>query len=327
MKRIRRKRRWLIAGCPMVILLFLADYATYPLLAHPVGPSLNKGTNGLWLSDQRYRAPASPQEIADLAQKLKSHQIRYAYVHVGSVDATGQLRLRYATNTLHTVRALHESDPGVSLIAWVYAGNSRGIGHVDLSNPATRANMAKQAGWLVTQCGFDGIQWDYEICANGDQNFLSLLEETRAAMPIGKLLSVATPMWLPAPFRHWGWNDAYFGQVANLSDQIAVMSYDSGLWWPRGYVWLVGQQAAHVNQDISRANPRCKVLLGVPTYVAGGLSHDPRSENLNLALIGVRDGLTSNGSNSTAFAGVAIFADYTTKPSDWQTYARLWPAG
>jgi hypothetical protein len=324
MRRKGRRRRWLIAGCGLLILLFFVDYIAYPLLAQPSGPSVNRGTNGLWLSDRWYRAPASPQQIAGLTQSLKAHQTRYAYIRVGSVGPDGRLRLHSLENASRFVRSLHASDPGVSAIAWVYAGNKRGRGHVDLVNSAVRSTMADEASWLVQKCGFDGIQWDYEICPNGDQNFLALLKETHAAMPAGKLLSVATSMWLPAPFRHWGWDDSYFAQVAEDCDQIAVMCYDSGLWGPRAYVWLVGQQAEHVTQDVSRANPHCAVLLGVPTYISGGLSHDPHSENLRLALIGVRDGLRSNRAKPSAFAGVAIFADYTTTPADWRIYARLW---
>ena len=51
----------------------------------------------------------------------------------------------------------------------------------------------------MEECGFDGVQSDYEICRNSEEPFLDLLRQTRAAFPRGKLLSVAAPMWLPHP--------------------------------------------------------------------------------------------------------------------------------
>ncbi|MBV9866419.1 MAG: hypothetical protein JO316_13785 [Abitibacteriaceae bacterium] len=184
--------------------------------------------------------------------------------------------------------------------------------------------MVKEAQWLVNTCNFDGIQWDYEICDNGDPQLITLLRETRAALPKTKLLSVATPMWLPAPLGHWGWSDAYFAQVGATCDQMTVMCYDSALYLPRSYVWLMRQQVIHVTQAGVRNNPRCRILLGVPTYRRGGLSHHYHAENLYLALKGVREGIINASTNKSGFAGVAPFADYTTTPADWKIYRQLW---
>jgi hypothetical protein len=184
--------------------------------------------------------------------------------------------------------------------------------------------MVGEARWLVNECGFDGVQWDYEICQDGDPNFLRLLRETRAALPPGKLLSAAVPMWLPAPFQHWGWSEAYFARVAATCDQIAVMCYDSGIYLPRGYVWLVHQQTVHVTRAVVRGNPRCRVLLGLPTYGEGGLSHHAWAENLRMALKGVREGLADPRAEPSVFAGVALFADYTTQPEEWERYREWW---
>ena len=106
--------------------------------------------------------------------------------------------------------------------------------------------------------------------------------------------------------------------------QMAVMCYDSGVYLPRGYVWLVHQQAVHATRSAGRGNPRCRVLLGLPTYARGGASHHAWSENIRLALKGVREGLADPHAQPSVFAGVALFADYTTQPEEWETYRRLW---
>jgi hypothetical protein len=43
-----------------------------------------------------------------------------------------------------------------------------------------------------------------------------------------------------------------------------------------------------------------------------------------MALRGVREVLAAPGADSASFAGVAVFADYTTIPDEWGNYDRLW---
>jgi hypothetical protein len=331
LNRSNRRRRHGLIGLCILIALLAADYALYPLLARPGGRSANQGENGLWLRYHWYFGRRSEAQVRELARRLRERQIRYAYCHVRHITRDGRLRYHYPEAARRLVAALHREAPAVKVIAWVFAGNSRvastGVGEVDLSRPAVRRAMVAEARWLVTDCGFDGIQWDYEICDSGDADFLRLMRETRAALPAGKLLSVATPIWVPAPFRRWGWSERDFARLATTCDQMAVMGYDSGLYLPRAYVWLVHQQAVHVTRAVARSNPRCRVLLGLPTYARGGLSHHAWAENLRLALKGAREGMADPRARPSVFAGVAPFADYTTQPEEWETYRVLWRDG
>lgn len=324
----QRPRRWAACGAALLLLALALDYLLYPLCSRPGGRSFNRGQNGLWLRYRWYFGERNDQDTRMLALRLRGQQIHYAYFHVRHITRGGTLRYHRLAAARRLVAALHREAPSVKAIAWIYAGNARqestGIGPLALADPAVRRAMVREARWLVTACGFDGVQWDYEICDNGDPDFLRLLQETHAALPAGKLLSAAVPMWLPAPFQRWGWSEAYFGRVAATCDQLAVMCYESGIYLPRGYVWLVHQQAVHVTQAVARGNPRCRVLLGLPTYGHGGLSHHAWAENIRMALKGVREGLADPSANRSVFAGVALFADYTTQPEEWETYRALW---
>jgi hypothetical protein len=137
---------------------------------------------------------------------------------------------------------------------------------------------------------------------------------------------VATPVWSPLAGR-FGWSEEYFARVAAACDQVCVMGYDTGLYLPRAYVWFMREQTIHVTRAVARSNPRRRVLIGVPTYGRGGLSHHAYAENLRMALKGVREGLASPATAREVFAGVAPFADYTTQLEEWDTYRELWLNG
>lgn len=326
-KSARRRRFWRRAAVCLGIAFawLLVDYYCYPYGTYADAPTANRGENGLWLRYTWYFGEKSDAEVRELARALTDRQIRYAYFHVRFIRKDGSLRYRYLDHARRLTAALHRGAPGVKLLAYAYAASQKGEGPVvNLTNPVVRKRMAAEAAWLVRECGFDGVQWDYEICADGKPGYLALLRETRAAMGPGKILSVATPVWYPWPLNRLGWSESWFASVARECDQVAVMVYDTGFWTPRSYTWLARQQAIHVTGTVARGNPACRVLLGIPTYGKGFPSHNPRAENIEIALKGVREVMAAPGANKRVFAGVAPFADYTTDSAEWGSYHRLW---
>ncbi len=306
-------------------MLLCLDYALYPGLARIGGDSPNTGDNGLWLRYWWYFGQRTDAEIVALARQLQRDQIRDAYFHVRHIKADGTLAYHYPGQARHLLRLLRRHAPQVRAIAWVYAGNRRGEGEVDLTGDAVRRAMVDEALWLCRDCGFDGVQWDYEVCPDGDAGFLRLMQQTAAALPKGKLLSTAVPVWAPAPIsRRWGWSERYFSQIAATCDQLAVMCYDTGLAYPRAYVGFLRLQPRHILPAVQRGNPDCRVLFGLPTYKDGPPCHSPHAERLSLAIKGVREGLDAMGAQAGNCEGIALFADYTTTPDDWEVYRRGW---
>ena len=326
MKNARPKRRRKLQACGAVALLLIvlvaADYVTFPQ-SNRGGRSWNKGENAAWLQDKWYFGEKTDFERRALIDRLRAAQVRSAYFHARFIKRDGALRFHFPDEARRLNRAMKRDAPDLKSIAWIYIGNERGLTGVDIRSTHVRAQIAREVRWLSMECGFDGVQIDYEICADGDGSFLRLLDEVRRAMPRGKMLSVATPMWLPRAFGQWGWSEKYFAQVGARCDQIAIMCYDSGLWMPRSYAWLVRQQAIRVSRAIEKTN--CRMLIGVPTYEDGGLSHHAHAESLRVALQAVRQGLSNPGARPRVFDGVALFADYTTDEDEWKTYRALWP--
>ncbi|MBI2300993.1 MAG: hypothetical protein HYU66_18940 [Armatimonadetes bacterium] len=307
------------------MLLVLADDQLYPVLARPGGGTGNRGENGLWLSYRWYFGQHSAADVDALARRLRDAQCGFAYFHVRHVDRDGRLVYRYPAEAQRLTRTLRRLVPGVKLLAWVYDARQEGQVAASLMDAHARGQMVSEAAWLVRDCGFDGVQWDIETCGNGDPDQLSLLRETRAALPVGALVATCAFPWYPRPVRALhGWDARYFADVAAVCDQIAVMAYDTGATLPRLYVGLTRRNVVEVTRAVARGNPRCRVTIGLPTYGRAGRSHRAHAENLLLGLKGVREGLADPRTEASTFGGIALFNDETTTTDDWQTFRRWW---
>jgi len=289
-----------------------------------IGPWRISGNNGLWLHYSWYFGRRSEAETHALAMHLARHHVRYAFFHVRFIGQSGRLKFHYPNAARTLVRTLHRDAPGLKALAWIYAGNVRGEGHVMLEDPSFRQRMVQEAVWLTTECGFDGVQWDYEVCATGDPGFPLLLKETRSAMPHGRLLWAATPLWLPERLRRWGWGDEDFRMAAALCDGLAVMCYDSSSQTESRYNLLMREQAMHATASLAESNPRCQLLFGVPVFHHSDPAHHSTIETLGAALQGLREGLADPAARPHSCAGLALFADYTAFGEDWRTYDSEW---
>jgi hypothetical protein len=163
-----------------------------------------------------------------------------------------------------------------------------------------------------------GVQLNVEPMPSGDKAFLVLLEDVRAALPPGKLLSVAAypppTSWHPYPDVHW--DEPYFREVARRCDQIAVMMYDAAQNLPKAYQRLM----ADWTLEVLEWSEGKAVLLGVPTYDDAGVGyHDPKVENLPNALSGIHRGL-SQKTLPTNYQGVAIYSDWETSEAEWSHF-------
>jgi hypothetical protein len=307
----RRWKKGALFGLLLLIALTVADYWIYPNL--PIkGESHNRNRNGIWLRYTWYFGEATDYDR--LAGQFRVGGIRYAYFHVRFIDRKGPLHFRLPLEARRLNQEVGRRSPDVLRIAWIYVGNPKGGGNVDIGDPSIRKKMVSEAKWLIDECGFQGIQWDYEICPDRDPHFLSLLAETRQALP-GVHLSAAVPTMYGWPLKGFSWSPEYVTQVAEHLDQFAVMSYDTGMYLPRMY-------AGHVRgniEEFGKAAGEKSVMIGVPTYGPGFLSHNPRAESLKVALMAAR-----TVEWPANVEGIAPFADYTMDASEWELFRKYW---
>lgn len=85
------------------------------------------------------------------------------------------------------------------------------------------------------------------------------------------------------------WTPAYLTAVSRHVDQVDLMAYDTG----------------------------------IPCYHYSNLAHQASAETVAAAVRGVRVALTVTGSRRRVI-GVALFADYSSTPQDWDSYVSDW---
>jgi hypothetical protein len=321
--RLLWSKKWLrIAALVLATLMALAtfDYWTYPLLSSAPTQRFAKGSDGIWIRYKWYFGEVDEKHVTNHSKWLQDNGFRYAFFHVRSAGKSGGLLHDYmdrATKLNDTVRS---AAPDLVRIAWLYVGNEAGSGSVDLSTPGTKEALVQTASRLIDEGGFDGIQWDYEICPDGDKDFLELLRMSREALPASTFTSVCAPSNYGWPLAGFGWSERYFHEVAQLTDQIALMLYDTGMVMPRMYASHVALQTRALGEATKGTD--CKVLFGLASYGQGFRSHNPRAENLRIGIRALRSALERSNSNN--FEGLSIFADYTTDQDEWQQYLKNW---
>jgi hypothetical protein len=294
---------------------------------NPAG--FDRGTNGIWLDIEWVNEPHGDAQVATLCRDLADKGFRYAYVYANSVEATGEPDRDTFPYAKRFVDAAKRSQPDLRLIAWVGVVNAvRGQGKVPIGDAAVQANIASFAGELTREVGFDGVQLNVEPLPNGDEGYLALLALVREAIGPDKVLAVAGHKWAPdlVPLveRYSSyWKTGYYRQVAELVDQVAVMTYDSYAPTAEAYRLFQREQTLGVLNAV--AGTEAEVLIGVPTYFEPRQNHNPQAENMETGLRGVADALDRlPDGGRAAFAGVAIYAHWETDEAEWAQFNALW---
>jgi hypothetical protein len=315
-----------------VLLLALAA-AVYLWLSTPPADRephpFNQDRNAVWLEHRWLERPHAVAEMDALLAELSGHGVVYAFPHLIPFDASGRL----PPHSREQLRAFLESArrvaPALRVLPWV-GGLRRGYrrtlaGVLDLADLGQRQRIVAECRGLIDE-GFDGVHVNVEPVDDGNVEFLALLRALRTAVGDARLLSVSAirpgPLTLPGA-RNFFWTLAYYERVASLVDQIAIMSYDTGLPTAGLYRRYVSWASAEVTRALASKHSRARVLLGVPTYDETGIMHRGGVETPENALLGVIAGLRGVGGGGT-FEGVALYAEWTTDEAEWQSYERLW---
>ncbi len=289
--------------------------------------SHDRGRNGIWIGHgwlggddwfvnsgktNYISSFRDPSRIRELAGRLRAQHITDVFPHLCPAEPDGRLP---SVDDQQVERFL-DGFEGFRVMPWI--GGPSGS-NVRLHKAEWRAAFTTNVQSLIAaHPRFAGVQLNVEPLTSGDTNFLQLIDQLRAALPKGKLISIAA---YPPPTR-WHryedlhWDEKYFREVARHSDQLAVMMYDAAQRVPKAYQRLM----ADWTQEVLAWSEGKPVLLGIPTYEDADTGyHDPKVENLTNALLGVHRGLSRQPLPEN-YQGVAIYCEWETSGEEWEYF-------
>ena len=299
--------------------LFVEDIGAVSASAH------GDGDDGLWLGHAWVDGRHSASDVDSLVSRVREAGIRDVFVHVGPLTARGTLDPGLRPNARWLVAALHQRLPNLRVQAWL--GGVAGAGGINLDNSATRENIVTAAGQVLRD-GFDGIHYDLEPVPDGDPGLLALLAQTGPVTAAAHaVLSIAADQIEPIPGlarpaqwvlgRSHFWSTDYLRAIASTVNMVAIMAYDSGVPIEAAYSGYI-----RVQTELALETVRSSVtlLIGLPAYHTDEPGHTD-AETVAAAVRGVR--LAVDGGIDRPF-GVALYADFSATPADWDAYQTGW---
>ncbi len=286
----------------------------------------NLNLNGIWIQHgwlgddawfernsrdkSRFR---SMEHVNQLAEQLTENGIKYLYPHLCPCEHNGHIA---AVDFDQTERFL-DSIGDINVLPWI--GGVLDV-HCFPAIPGWRQRfITSTLELLEAHPRLAGVHINIEPMPSGNPHFLTLLEELRATMPDGKVLSLAAypPPSLWHPMKEVHWDESYYRQVSAHSNQLAVMMYDTAIRFPKIYQNLMVEWTREV---LSWA-PDSNVLLGVPAYDDMGVGyHHPEVENLENSILGIHTGLSKFEMLPANYQGIALYCEWEMDSSEWEYF-------
>jgi hypothetical protein len=287
--------------------------------------------NGAYISPEWIQTPRSSEDITAYVGRLSSANIQDYFIPANGLKPIHHV---YVQTFLEVAR---KRDAQIRVHAMLGRRSC-----TDSKQKCFDAADSHQQFRLVADAkglwslGFDGVQLDLEPIANGNNNFLHILEQVRAERPQGKTLSLAgyylelesgnSPAISQQPRSSrplLSWSRAYYQRVLGLVDHVMVMNYDTAI---RDVAQYRAFTAWQTREMLALAQPmRVKFQMGLPSDVPGqsGL-FDRQAENLTAGSLGVADALKRLGQECPADFGIAVFTEAGLTPTLFEAFASSW---
>ncbi len=303
--------------------------------------------NAIWIGTEWTYEQPDDVSLNNLVSRLREHDIGTVYAWVSWLQEDGSWR---GTANFEAVKSFverfNEAYPEAELYGWVsfpvdLPVNADDEDRYRMDDPDVQQKVAEFSQRIIGEFGFDGVHLNVEPVWNDNaSDFLELLRKVRTAIGDDTRISVAVPpdwspvdVQIPVPPRITPgtfWDKQFKQRVALLADQIVVMAYNGGLSKPEDYAEWVAYQVSAYADALSDPVTGTELIIGIPTYDKDATeppAHDPLVENVESAVLGIREGITQAGETASVVKGIAIYAEWETDAAEWSQFKSEWIGG
>lgn len=281
-------------------------------------------SNRTWLTDVWTQSPPSNSQIAQLVQRLRTHDVKAIYVQTGAWRQDGEYRAW--PNAADFRAELNNAYNDVDILIWIWYEPSR---H---ANPTSQDSLVAYARTAIEEWGYDGLHLQGYSVFNNSASYLAFVERLRDELPDGSILSITAPpdhnpanatVPLGPGNPDLSWSTDYKGQIARAVDELVIMPHAAGLETPQDYEDWVAYQVESYARALARADADVDVIVAFPAYPQE-LFHDPEIETVINAASGARTGISNAGSDANSVIGGGIYVYDTSTDEDWAAFAGFW---
>ncbi len=296
--------------------------------------------NAIWLGIEWTYEEPDDAAVQALVERLRQHGIGTIYAWVSYLDEGGAWGgASGARRDFEAVAArvqrfrvqMQSAFPEADLYGWISVQTDLGGDGNRLVDPAVQAAVADFSAGIITDMGFDGVFLDVRpVSGQNSAEYIALLNAVQLAIRDDALIAVAVPPDLspvgagipvsPRIAPGTVWEDAFKQRVALLTDQMAVLAFDSGLTSPVDYSEWVAYQVETYARTMAEIDTTRGIIIGIPTYDDNAPLHLASVENVDSALNGIRRGLSLSGTTAEYITGTALYWEATTDSQEWNNF-------
>jgi hypothetical protein len=165
----------------LVVIVLVVQRAILPALRDEESP----GSNRTWLEYAWTVDPVIGDAVAQLADRLRDHEISRVYLEAAAWRRDGLMQEGAQAQAF--VEALRDEFEGVEVLLWLRMSDQ------EIADEVHRDSALALAQKAVQTWGLDGVQLNSRAIPDGSESFIGMVRDLRTAVGDDALLSLTVP--------------------------------------------------------------------------------------------------------------------------------------
>lgn len=295
--------------------------------------------NAIWIKSTYFRGHDpitkkgfTSKEVEDLALRLKTNHIRYAYIFAGPYENDGHLPVyAFSRKAKESIAILKRIYPEIKILSWIGGVQNK---TVHLERTEWIKNTIADTIRLIKLMPVDGVHLDLEYVLYPENKFnqkklnahdysehwVQFHKQLRLALPKAFISSVVVSSALGTkPWKHkHTLND--IKDLSSVVDQMSFMFYETSLMELKVYESSLKEQIKQIKDLKNSVSNRSKYLIGLGIFNEEKRLHSYRDlgfKNLPLTLKLLKEAEQEMGQNKPVIDGLAIYCEWMITNIEW----------